>query len=92
MNYENLILFIPIAFTTALFPQFIEAELPLLPQFLVLVVIFMVLSCCCLLGYAVLAANAKRRSNHLLLQKVGSKVLGCAFIGSGVALAFTTQK
>ena len=41
----------PILFFTALFPQFINANDPLLPQFFVLTGIFMVLSFVTLLGY-----------------------------------------
>lgn len=81
-----------IAFTTALFPQFIQSELPLTAQFMTLVSIFMLLSFSCLLGYAVLAAKAKHRSEKLWLQKLIGKLFGTAFIGSGVALAVATQK
>jgi threonine/homoserine/homoserine lactone efflux protein len=81
-----------IAFTTALFPQFIQSELPLAPQFLVLVATFMVLSFSCLLGYAILAVNARQRSKNRWIQRVVGKAFGSAFIGSGIALAVTTQK
>ncbi|MCK5096643.1 MAG: LysE family translocator [Desulfobacteraceae bacterium] len=81
-----------IAFTTALFPQFIKSELPLAPQFLTLVIIIMFISFSCLLGYAVLAAKAKLRSNGKGMPKIAGKLFGSAFIGSGVALMITTQK
>jgi len=83
-----------IAFTTALFPQFIMPELALAPQFIVLVSTFMSLSFCCLFGYAILARKAKnnlaeRRRNS---QTVIGKIFGFIFIGSGITLALATQK
>lgn len=81
-----------IAFTTALFPQFIDSSLSLAPQFFVLVLIFMTLSFLCLLAYAVLAVKAKNHSNDQRLPKVLSKVFALVFIGSGMALVFVRQK
>ncbi len=83
-----------IAFTTALFPQFIQPELSLAPQFMVLVSTFMCLSFSCLLGYAILASKAK---NHIKEKKFSSqtiigKAFGSVFIASGIALAVTSQK
>ena len=83
-----------IAFTTALFPQFIKPELSLTPQFIVLVSTFMFLSFSCLLGYSILARKAKKQfeqRNHYSQPIVG-KVFGTIFIGSGIALAVATQK
>jgi homoserine/homoserine lactone efflux protein len=81
-----------IGFTTALFPQFIDTNLPLAPQFLVLILIFMSLSFSCLLGYGLLAVKARHRTGNASMQRLVGKLFGTAFIGSGVALAFTTQK
>lgn len=80
-----------IAFTTALFPQFIESSEPLINQFLVLVSIFMLLSFFCLLSYAILAVKTKNHTRNLFAQKITGKIFGSVFIGSGVAMAFTTQ-
>lgn len=83
-----------IAFTTALFPQFIQPELSLAPQFTILVSTFMFLSFTCLLGYSILARKAKtqleNRNNYS--QTVAGKVFGTIFIGSGLALAMATKK
>lgn len=81
-----------IALTTALIPQFIDAELPLAPQFLILVSVFMFLSFTSLVGFALLASKAKNRSQKGKFQYVVGKIFGGAFISSGIALAFTTQK
>jgi threonine/homoserine/homoserine lactone efflux protein len=81
-----------IAFTTALFPQFIRSDLPMTQQFTILIITFMFLSFACLFLYAVMAAETKNRTTHLRLPGVMSKVFGGAFIGSGVFLASATQK
>jgi threonine/homoserine/homoserine lactone efflux protein len=81
-----------IAFTTALFPQFIRSDLPMAQQFTVLIITFMFLSFACLFIYAVMAAETKNRTTHIRLPGVMSKVFGGAFVGSGVFLASATQK
>lgn len=83
-----------IAFTTALFPQFIQPERSLTPQFFLLVSTFMFLSFSCLLGYAILASKAKNsiKKRELCPQTMIGKVFGSVFIGSGIALAVTSQK
>jgi len=81
-----------IAFTTALFPQFIHPEYPMAQQFFILITTFMFLSFVCLLAYAVMAVETKNRSTRIKLPGVMSKVFGGAFIGSGVFLATATQK
>ena len=81
-----------IAFTTALFPQFILPEQPVALQFAVLIITFMSLSFACLFAYAVMAAETKNRSAHIRLPGIMSKVFGVAFVGSGVFLASATQK
>lgn len=50
----------PILFFTALFPQFLNAAEPLLPQFFILTGIFMGLSLPSLLAYGLLARRARR--------------------------------
>lgn len=81
-----------IAFTTALFPQFIDSTSPLSYQFLTLVSIFMLLSFSCLLGYAVMASKVINHSGTMKLQRLIGKSFGAIFIGFGLALAATTQK
>jgi len=81
-----------IAFTTALFPQFIQPDQSMTQQFSILIITFMFLSFICLFGYAIIAEGAKKRSTRIRLPGIMSKVFGCAFIGSGVFLATATQK
>ncbi len=81
-----------IAFTTALFPQFIQPGQSMIQQFSILIVTFMFLSFICLLGYALMVENTKKHSKKIKLPNVMSKVFGTAFIGSGVALATASQK
>lgn len=81
-----------IAFTTALFPQFIQSDRPMLPQFSILIITFMSLSFLCLLAYAMLAEGTRNRSAQIKVPGVMSKVFGCAFVGSGVFLATASQE
>ncbi|MCG8428595.1 MAG: LysE family transporter [Chromatiales bacterium] len=81
-----------IAFATALFPQFIAIDQPVLSQFVILVSTFMCFSFACLLGYAVLAHRLKGRSSQLVSGKALGKVFGSVFIGAGALLATVTQR
>lgn len=81
-----------IMFTTALFPQFIDASEPLALQFSILVSVFMLLSFSCLLGYAALAAESGSRAQRLGgANKLAGRLFGSVFIGSGIALALTAR-
>lgn len=80
-----------IAFTTALFPQFIQADRPMLPQFSILIMTFMFLSFVCLLGFAMMAERAKMGSARIRMSGFAGKAFGGAFIGSGLFLATVTQ-
>ena len=81
-----------IAFTTALFPQFILPEQPIALQFAILIATFMFLSFACLFAYAFMAAETKHRSANIRWPGVMSKLFGGAFIGSGLFLATASQK
>lgn len=76
-----------IAFTTALFPQFILPEQPVTLQFTILIATFMFLSFTCLLVYALMAVETKNRTSHIKLSGIMSKLFGGAFIGAGLFLA-----
>lgn len=80
-----------IVFTTALFPQFINANEPLFSQFAILVSSFMGLSFLCLTCYALLASRAVNKTKGLVANKWFGKVFGGAFIGSGVYLASASR-
>ncbi len=80
-----------IAFTTALFPQFVDNSKPLAGQFALLVTTFMLFSFICLFGYALISAGAKNRTQKSKIGKYVSKLFGAAFVGSGIALATTSR-
>ena len=75
-----------ILFFTALFPQFIDSQAPLLAQFLILTCIFMAISFTSLVSYAFVA----RRARHLFVQPLfarwGKRLVGSIFIAFGAAL------
>jgi len=76
----------PILFFTALFPQFLDAQAALLPQFLVLTGLFMALSFTSLVMYALLASRARA-----LLARPGfslwlNRSVGTIFVVFGAAL------
>lgn len=76
----------PIIFFTALFPQFINAQAPLLPQFFMLTGIFMALSFFTLLGYAMAGSRARSFLLRPNFAKWVNRVVGTAFISFGAAL------
>lgn len=80
-----------IAFTTALFPQFIEIEKALVPQFIILISSLMALSFSCLLGYAIIARKIIGRTTNRLLNRLLPIGFGTLFIGSGLALILRSQ-
>lgn len=75
-----------IAFTTALFPQFINNANPLLPQFTILVITFMSYSFFCLLLYSLLSINARKKLSNSKWEKRVSRLFGGLFIGAGIGL------
>lgn len=75
-----------IAFTTALFPQFITRELPLVPQFSLLVLTFMSYSFICLFVYSYCSARTKVGMGNSRLGKIVSRFFASLFIGSGIIL------
>jgi len=76
----------PILFFIAIFPQFLNVEVSLVPQFFTLTIIFMSISFLSLFSYGYLAKSAK----NILSNKIGLKwfhrVTGGLFIGMGVGL------
>ncbi len=81
-----------IAFTTALFPQFISVSDPLTTQFTILVVTFMAFSAACLFAYALLAHKVRHRSTRLTSDRLAGRLFGSAFIGAGVLLAGSNHR
>lgn len=81
-----------IAFTSALFPQFISHNQPIAIQFFVLVSTFMASSFICLSTYAYLATRTKYSASWSKYSVVLSKVFGSAFIISGIFLASSSRE
>jgi homoserine/homoserine lactone efflux protein len=76
----------PILFFTALFPQFLDAQAPLLPQFLVLTGIFMALSFVTLLSYARTASHARLFLLKPHFATWVNRLVGAVFVAFGAAL------
>lgn len=77
---------------TALFPQFINPNQNLMPQFFVLIGTLMFVSFSVLMGYALLAERAKnllKKENRI---KIMNKTIGSLFIGFGAFLAISSNK
>lgn len=81
-----------IIFTSALFPQFLLLNQPLLPQFSVLVLTLMMCSFTCLAAYSLLSQKLKAGSKGRISGALLGKVFGSTFIGAGGALALSSQK
>jgi len=79
-----------IAFTTALFPQFIDNSFSLTTQFAILVTTFMSFSFICLFVYAHMSARARTKARNTRLEKIISRLFGALFIGSGIGLGATS--
>jgi threonine/homoserine/homoserine lactone efflux protein len=76
----------PILFFTALFPQFLDAHAPLLPQFLVLTGLFCALSFTSLATYALLASRARALLARPRFSLWLDRSVGAIFVGFGAAL------
>lgn len=75
-----------ILFFTALFPQFLVTQLPIWPQFLMMVGTFMVLSFLMLMTYGSLANHLASWLDAARRTRWVNRVLGSAFISLGVSL------
>ncbi len=76
----------PILFFTALFPQFVSEQAPLLPQFFALTGIFVTLSFFSLLSYALVASRARVLLSRPQFSRWVNRTFGAIFIGFGTAL------
>lgn len=75
-----------VLFFTALFPQFIDAAQPMMPQFLILTGIFMTISYISHLGYATIAARARGVLIGSFFSKWLNRIVGAAFMAFGALL------
>ena len=76
----------PILFFIAIFPQFLNLEMSLVPQFFTLTIIFMSISFSTLFSYGYLAKSAKNIFSNKVGMKWFHRVTGGLFIGMGVGL------
>jgi len=81
-----------IVFLTALFPQFININEALIPQFSILIVTLMLFSFSFLMLYALLAHKAKTWLTNANRLKALNRTSGSIFIGFGVLLATSSNK
>ncbi len=81
-----------IVFLTALFPQFINTEAALIPQFSMLIGTLMFFSFMFLMSYALLAHRAKAWLTSQRRVKVFNRTSGSIFIGFGVLLAASSNR
>ena len=81
-----------IVFLTALFPQFININEALIPQFFILIATLMIFSFSFLMLYALLAHNAKSWLTKPNRVKFFNRTSGSIFIGFGVLLATSSNK
>lgn len=75
-----------VLFFTALFPQFIDAKAPVLPQFLLLTGIFMAISYTSHLGYAMIASRARGVLLRPFFAKWLNRIVGAVFVSFGAML------
>ena len=81
-----------IVFLTALLPQFLHVEQPLLPQFSILIATLMFFSFAFLMFYALLAHKAKFWLMKPRRIKIFGRVSGSIFIGFGALLAVSSHR
>lgn len=81
-----------IVFLTALFPQFVEPDSPLLPQFIILMTTLMVFSFLFLMFYALLAHRMKSWLFSPRRLRIFGRVSGGLFIGFGALLATSSHR
>jgi threonine/homoserine/homoserine lactone efflux protein len=81
-----------VLFFTALFPQFIDAQQALLPQFVLLTSVFMSISYAAHLGYALVAARARGALLRPFFATWLNRLIGAAFVAfGGLLLALRRQ-
>ena len=76
----------PILFFVAIFPQFLNIQIPLTPQFFTMTAIFMSLSFVSLLCYGYLAKSIKKMISNNNGMKWFHRITGGLFIGMGLGL------
>ena len=75
-----------VVFYTALFPQFIDLNRPVAPQFALLATTFAVCSFTCLSTYALLATRIRTHLGKAHISRWFQRITGGIFVGFGVGL------
>ncbi len=75
-----------IAFYTALFPQFLNLEQPIMPQFLALALTFACLSLSALFTYSLVTSKFADLFYRSHLSRLINRVAGTIFVGFGISL------
>ena len=81
-----------IVFLTALFPQFLNINEPLIPQFVILISTLMTLSFTFLMLYSLMAHKAKTWLAKSSRVRFVSRTSGAIFMGFGILLATSSNK
>ncbi len=81
-----------IAFFTALFPQFIDPSLTLMPQFVLLAGTFAFFSFAFLMAYALLSSQARRWLGRPRNGKFFQRLSGGTFVGLGIGMMATQRQ
>ena len=76
-----------IVFFVAFLPQFLDAQAPLLPQFVIFEATFVGLAMANALAFALLAASARRAIRRPAVQRTVNRVGGSLLMGAGVLTA-----
>lgn len=80
-----------IVFVTALLPQFIDRQNPVISQFVILLLTMLVMQLLVLNGYAFLASRIRDWLNAPGRMKAFQRIIGVIFISFGVTLALSSQ-
>jgi threonine/homoserine/homoserine lactone efflux protein len=78
----------PILFFAALFPQFLDTALPIIPQFTLMTLIFMTFSFLSLSTYGYIAQRAKGFLSNVNNVKWFHRISGGLFVGMGTSILF----
>ncbi|SHO57547.1 LysE family translocator [Vibrio quintilis] len=81
----------PILFFVALFPQFIDTQQPVTPQFLIMTLMFMLISFTSLSVYGFLASRAGGLLSHAQNLRWFNRISGGLFIGMGTTLLYVKR-
>lgn len=76
----------PILFFTAIFPQFLDLQSSLLPQFFIMTTVFMMLSFLSLFSYGYISKSAKRLLSSQSGMSWFHRISGGLFVGMGFGL------